>query len=431
MYGNATAEDFWNAQTAVSKKPVDKIMASLIAQPGVPLLSFSDATNASVNVAQSRFYLDPTTKPGAPQTWTLPVCFKSGDAASCELLNAPKQQLQVPQSSFLFPYAGARGYYRSVYPKAMYEDIVAHAENSLTPEERIGVLGNEWALTRSDRATVGDYMNLVAALHRDPNAIVLGDAMRAIATIEDRIAATDEERAALEAWERKQFGPVYEAMGAATADESQDQKQLRALLFAVLGEAKDQAVIAEARKLAEQYIADQDSVDPALAQAALRIAATNGDAALYDKVLALSASTSNPEVQTGMLFLTAEFTNPALVTRTLDMVAAGKVRNQDSWILLAMLLRNRDTQQQAWTYIKEHWDAIHAQFTTSSGNRVVGAAGSFCSTEKHAEVLAFFNTHKVAASERELKIAGDNIDSCVQLRQAQEGHLQSWLAEQK
>ncbi len=27
MYGNATAEDFWNAQTATSKKPVDKIMS--------------------------------------------------------------------------------------------------------------------------------------------------------------------------------------------------------------------------------------------------------------------------------------------------------------------------------------------------------------------------------------------------------------------
>ena len=202
-------------------------------------------------------------------------------------------------------------------------------------------------------------------------------------------------------------------------------------MFLTLGSAKDPAVVAEARTLAERYIADQSSVDPSLAQAALEIAASNGDAALYDKVLALSASTSNPEVQTGMLFLSADFTDPALVTRTLDMVAAGKVRNQDSWILLATLLRNRDTQQQAWTYIQEHWDAIHAQFTTSSGNRVVGAAGSFCSPEKHDEVLAFFNTHKVAASARQLKIAGDNINSCVQLRQAQEGSLKTWLAEQK
>ena len=35
LYGNATAEDFWNAQTATSHKPVDKIMESLVAQPGV------------------------------------------------------------------------------------------------------------------------------------------------------------------------------------------------------------------------------------------------------------------------------------------------------------------------------------------------------------------------------------------------------------
>ncbi len=28
LYGNATAEDFWGAQTATSHKPVDKIMSS-------------------------------------------------------------------------------------------------------------------------------------------------------------------------------------------------------------------------------------------------------------------------------------------------------------------------------------------------------------------------------------------------------------------
>ena len=36
LYSNATAEDFWNAQTAVSHKPVDKIMESLVAQRGEP-----------------------------------------------------------------------------------------------------------------------------------------------------------------------------------------------------------------------------------------------------------------------------------------------------------------------------------------------------------------------------------------------------------
>ena len=41
-YGNATATDFWNAQTAVSKKPVDKVMSTFVMQPGVP---FVDVTS--------------------------------------------------------------------------------------------------------------------------------------------------------------------------------------------------------------------------------------------------------------------------------------------------------------------------------------------------------------------------------------------------
>jgi aminopeptidase N/puromycin-sensitive aminopeptidase len=251
--------------------------------------------------------------------------------------------------------------------------------------------------------------------------------------IENRIAATNEERAALAAWERKIFAPVYAGLGPAPTgeEESQDKKQLRALLFGVLGNAKDAAVIAEARTLAERYIADQSSVEPALAQAALAIAASNGDAALYDKIESLRASSDKPAVQIEMLHLKGDFSDPALVTRTLDAIAAGKVRNQDSAALLATMLRSRDTQAQTWSYIQNHWDAIHAQFTTTSGSYVVRAAGSFCSTEKHDEVLAFFGTHTVNAAARALKIAGDDINSCVQLRQAQEGNLQSWLAEQK
>ncbi len=40
LYANATAEDFWNAQTAASHKPVDKIMESFVTEAGVPLLTF-------------------------------------------------------------------------------------------------------------------------------------------------------------------------------------------------------------------------------------------------------------------------------------------------------------------------------------------------------------------------------------------------------
>ena len=88
MYGNATAEDFWNAQTANSHKPVDKIMESFITEPGVPLLTFGKEENGAVQVTQSRFFLNPKTAPQdtGDQVWTIPVCFKTeGTQRACEL----------------------------------------------------------------------------------------------------------------------------------------------------------------------------------------------------------------------------------------------------------------------------------------------------------------------------------------------------------
>ena len=433
LYANATAEDFWNAQTATSHKPIDKIMDSFVAQPGVPLITFTGDGKEKVEAAQSRFYLNPGIKPESTtaQSWTIPVCFKGEGKSSCELLSDSKepQTLKVPAAPFLFADAGGKGYYRSEYPAPVYANIVAHAESSLTPEERISLLGDEWAMMRSGHGTVGDYLDLVGAVKNDPSDIVLGSALGKLSTIEARIA-TDADRDQLQAWVRKEFSPIYKALGPVTPNEPQDKHQMRALLFGVLGAAKDPVILAESKAIAEKFLSDPASVDPEIGEVAMSIAASNGDAALYDRFLALSASTKDPEIQTHSLFLTATFKDPALAKRTLDSVASGKIRNQDSWILLSILLSNRDTRELAWSYIQQNWDKISAQFTTSSGNRVVGATGGFCSAEKRDEVTSFFTTHKVMAAERTLKQVGDSIDGCIQLHEAQEPNLKKWLAAQ-
>ncbi len=72
-YGNATAEDFWSAQTSTSHKPVDQIMESLVAQPGVPILTFGAPTDGKVSVEQQRFFLSPGVTSNPERNWTLPV----------------------------------------------------------------------------------------------------------------------------------------------------------------------------------------------------------------------------------------------------------------------------------------------------------------------------------------------------------------------
>ena len=432
MYGNATAEDFWNAQTAISHKPIDKIMGSFVEQPGEPILTFENPKGGSVAAEQQRFFLSPSARADKAQAWWVPVCFKSSEREeSCEVFSQPGQTLKTPAAPFLFANAEGKGYYRSKYPADVYAKIVASVETGLTPEERISLLGDEWAQVRANKAPVGDYLDLAAAMKDDSSGTVVDTALSSVAAIYSRIAATQEEREVISAWVRKNFEPALERLGPPAQDDTPEKKELRATLFeAVGGIGKDAKIIAEAKELANQYIADPGSVDATLAQAAMSIAAVNGDAAFFDKLQKTAETSSNPEIQEGDLRMLAEFKDAALEKRSLDYVVSGKVKNQDSVIELLIMLRGADTRDLAWQYIQQNWPKVKAQITEMMGGYLVGGTGGFCSAEKRDEVLNFFATHPVPASDRALARAKDQINDCIELRSLQEPKLKEWIAAQ-
>jgi aminopeptidase N len=431
MYANATAEDFWNAQTAVSHKPVDKIMQSFVALPGVPLLRFSASAHGATQASQQRFFLSPDAKqPAQAQLWTIPVCFQSTNKPKCDLLDSAQQTLKVPSAKLFFANAGDKGYYRTLYAPVDNQAITDNIESALTPVERIGFAGNAWALMRSGHSSVADYMNLAERLRNDPNAAVVLNVANALQAVGDRIAS-GEDRTRLAAWVRAQFGPAYARQKLLPPAASQEQRQLRATLFSVLGIlGRDPQIIAEAQTLTQNYIQDPASVDPSLVRPAIALAAANGDAKLFAQLLALSQSANNPDVQTTALFALARFHNPALLRRALDYATSGKVRNQDAVFFFVIALQNRDTRPVAWQYIQDNWDKVHAELTTMMGARLVTAAGGFCTEQKRAEVQGFFATHPVMAADRARRIANDSIAECVQLRAAQQSNLHAWLAQQ-
>jgi len=435
LYANATAEDFWNAQTANSHLPVDKIMSSFVTQPGVPLLTFSERQVSSVPVTQGRFFLSATATAGKDQRWTVPVCLKTSGLPICRVLTPEDSTIPLPAdvaSPMFYANAGAKGYYRTAYTPKQYSAIVAKAETALSPPEKIGLLGDRLALVRSGRGSVGDYLDLVLALKQDPNAAVLDTAHQQIEKIDD--IATDEDRAEFAAVLRRQFGPVYAALGSPVKGESFDRQQLRGTLFEILGAAHDPAVLARAQQLTGRAFAAENkkdkTLDATLSDAAVLVSTSNGDAALYDKVLAISKNSNDPSEQEDALHTLARFRDPSLVKRTLDYIASGEVRNQDSWTLLVALLRHRETRDQTWDYIQKNWDKVHAQLTVSSGADVVAATGFFCTVRQRDEVIDFFTTHKVESSERTLAKAVDSINDCIQLRSAQEPDFHRWLAAQ-
>jgi aminopeptidase N/puromycin-sensitive aminopeptidase len=432
LYSNATAEDFWNAQTATSHKPVDKIMESFVAQPGEPILTFGELAGGKVSVIQKRFFLSPSIEPDPSQKWTIPVCFKSGtDTQRCEVLKPVDSTLKTPTSGLFFANAGGKGYYRTAYPPSVYATLVANIETGLAPTERISLIGDEWAQVRSNKAPVGSYLDLATALKSDPNAEVLSNAIGGVDAIYDRVAGTSEEKAALAAWIRSTFAPEYAKLGTPSPGDSPNTIDLRAHLFELLGYyGKDRAVLAQARQITEMYLADPGAVDPTLGQTALAVAARNGDAALFDQLQKIAETSTNPEIQEGSLRLLPEFEDPALVQRSLDYAASDKVRNQDALIQFAIALQIDATRDIAWKYVKSHWSTVKTLLTPEMGSALVGSTGAFCSVEARDDVTAFFATHKVPAAERTLKHAIEHINGCIELRSLQQPNLDKWLAAQ-
>jgi len=431
-YSNATAEDFWGAQTATSHKPIDKIMESLVAQPGEPLLTFSQPANGSVQVSQRRFFLSPSIQPDPVQKWTIPVCIKTAaDSQDCEVLAPENTSLKVPAAKFFYANAGGKGYYRTAYPPDTYASLVAHAETDLSPTERISLTGDEWAQVRSNKATVGDYLSLVTCLKSDPSAEVIDSSLGGINTIYERVAGTAEEKAGIASWLTTTFSPEYAKMAAPSDADSPNTRELRAHFFGLLGNyAKVPAVLVQAQEISEKYLADPASVDATLGQTALSIAVRNGNAALFDQLQKIAETSTNPEFQEGALRLLPQFEDPTLVQRSLDYAASPKVRRQDALIQFAIALQIDATRRPAWNYIKGHWDNVKTLLTPELGSALIGSTGSFCSDEDRDDVQAFFAEHKIPDAERALKHSIESINGCIELRRLQQPNLDKWIAAQ-
>jgi len=436
-YANATAADFWNAETRASGLPVDKVMSSFVTQPGVPIVTLT-GVGAVTPVSQRRFFLSDTAakkaESEATAKWTIPVCFAG---AGCRLLTPEATALDVPASGAVeYANAGDKGYYRTEYSVAQLAAIVANAETGLTVPERIGLLGDRWALMRAGRGSVGEILDLTLAVKGDANATVVESALAKIGLIRTQIA-TDEDRERLDGVVRREFGAVYTGLGKDgrhgrggrydSDSEFEDREELRQILFEALGRSGDPAVLAEAADITKALFTGEKAADTPLSDAAVALTVATGDGAMYDKLLRVATTSSDPDLKEEALRTLTRFQRPELVERTLQLALSDAVRSQDRWAVISLLLARRQTQDAAWSFVEEHWAEIEGKTTAGSGTRIVEATGGFCTVERRDEVKSFFAAHPVKSSERTLARSIDGIDDCVEMRAVEEPRLRQWL----
>lgn len=457
-YSNATAEDFWDAVTQASGRPVDKIMMTFVSQPGEPLVSVATKCvtpppqvvttrtrkgrksktkvtphpKTEVTLSQARYISDPNAKTQENDQWMIPVCFKSSDGKPfCQILSQREETVPLTGCpGWVFTNANAVGYYRTQYTGEAFQKLNAQAMAQLATAERMSLVDDEAALVRSGQESVAKFLDLVATLNQDFEKEVMGSYLRSLAVTYSYLL-TPQDRTVFKSWVNSNFRPMMEKIGwTPSTSESSDTGELRQYLLGVLaGMGEDPEAIRQSAALADRFLQNPESVDPGLARIALVQAAHWGDAALFDRYLAAMRKAGSPEQFYVLATAMSGFRDPQLVQRWLQISVSDTTRNQDAAFQIAAVLGRYELREIAWPWVKEHWPEIEKKTTMSSGASIVSATGTFCDAESRDDVQQFFQEHKVPSSERVLRQVAENVNSCIYFRDHQQKNLTSWLGQ--
>jgi hypothetical protein len=287
-YGNGTSQDFWNAMTAASGKPVDRILPTFVNQPGAPLVEIAPACRDNrmhVDAVQQRFFQDPALLPnGSAERWQVPVCMKSvpsagrRDSSSCAVFSQPREPLTLDGSAcspWVFANAARRGTTaRPTAPKRCAPS--PRVQDVLTAPERLSLAGDEWAMVRAGRHGIGEFLTLATGFGNERAEGVLGNVTNRLDFIHDYLTPT--RRAPVRTFVRTLFGRCSGKWGSNRIRRRRRERALRATLIETLGTTGDADLAARARALDRSPRTPLDR----LARAIVAVAAEHGDRALQD-----------------------------------------------------------------------------------------------------------------------------------------------------
>ncbi len=436
-YANAAGENFWSQITETSGKPVDKIMKSFTEQPGAPLVTVQSACHGDkteVLLKQEPYVADAQKMAaGSDRIWPVPMNLLPSAAkqTTYHLLNTKQETIEFPGcSAWVYANAGSRGYYRSSYDPAAFAKMAAKVESRFSPEERERFPSDAWALVRVGRMNIGDYLSLLQKMQAEPSREVLQTMIGHIPDIYDHLVA-ETDRPAFEKWVRDFLGPIASGLGdAPVAGEPAERTALRSDVFASLAVyGHDPRLVAKARAVVEQYMAAPESVDTALAQKSVRVAARHGDAALYDKYLQHLQAAQNPQEYDLYLVGLGYFPAPELTERTYALVLSDQVKNQDMFALFVPL-RNYYTQSVAWDLFKRNFPAILKKGGLMAEGELGNVSGVFCDAKLRDDSQNFFAEQKLPGTQRLLENTKDTVNACIELRDLQQKNLSAYLAKQ-
>ncbi|MCA1827370.1 MAG: M1 family metallopeptidase [Myxococcales bacterium] len=425
---NATADDLWGALAEASGQPILELANGWIRQTGYPLVTISEH-QGKLKLSQRRFFSDPQAAP-EPTQWLVPVVLRLGNREQRVLLSQ-KEETVEPAAKFdwVLGNVGSRGFYRTAYDPELLRRLIG-ALPELRPEERMGLVSDQWALVRAGGSRVDGFLHLLAGLREEEDHVVLDEVVGRLSYLEHRCVA-EADRTPFQTWVRGLFAGAGADLGWEPRPGEGDERRLRraAIQRALALVARDPAAISAAHEQYQRYLG-KHAVDPNLLDTIVAAAARTADAARFEELKSRAKSELDPAAKRRYLHALAMVEHHELVPRAVDLALDDFVPMQDFASYLGTLLANRATRESVWKLMQTRWDAVRKKGDSPMIlRRMVEALGSLIERSDLVGVEKFLADHELTAAKQAVAQTLERLRMDVALRERLLPEIATWLRE--
>ncbi len=455
-FGNATADDFLNAESAATGKDVKTPFRTFLDQPGVPFVEAEVKCDGSprIHLKQSR-YLPLGSTGDAKKTWQIPVCaeYKAAKDAkakeACTLLTEPEGDLPLGGAcpDWVFPNADSAGYFRFALAQPDLVKLRKAGFASLSTRERVAYANSLRAAFNRGVLPMKDVIEAAAVLATDPHRVIAEEPMGPVQEARDWLYDDAPVRASVESYARGLFHAEFQKLGwgdkAGAKNEDAEKVQLRGRIASFLAfTAQDPAVRAEAKKRGLAFLGYKkdgaihpDAVDPNLAGLVLGVVGEDADKALWDSVHAQLAKTDDTVLRGELLSLLVSPRKAELVPTVRELTFDPVLRATEVTSPIWTQLGQNETREATWQWVKENFDKLLTTVPKHHGQTQLINMGSVFCDEAHAkDVESFFTPARLAQIDGGPRVLAGTLEEirlCATRRQKQEPSAREFFGKKK
>jgi aminopeptidase N len=301
----------------------------------------------------------------------------------------------------------------------------------LTLRERISLGQNLRAAVRSADLRFSDALPALEPLAQDAEGAVATEPALLLATTARYLS--DDALAALRRHAAGLYRDACRRLGwDAAPGEAHSRQLFRGEVVRLMLDSRDPEATAEGARRGKAYLGksafDPRAVDPELAGPALGQYVRQGGAAAFDEVLARLEKTEDSELRARILRALGAALDARLSRRALDLGLDPRLRKNERLTILAGQLRQRETREQAWSWLQAHFDELAREIPEQHAASVPSLP-SFCDPDHLAQMQAFFapRVEKIPSAPRSLKQALERTRLCIAEAAAQGADAESFF----